>query len=60
MIDYESRAKKVIVNDVKELQRIYRKNCEKNIFIGFNNRGYDNVIFKSLLLGMNPKESMIL
>lgn len=56
MIDYESRAKKVIVNDVKELQRIYRKNCEKNIFIGFNNRHYDDTMFKAILLGLNPKE----
>ena len=55
LIDYETRIKKVIVNDRKELERVYEKNKE-SIWIGYNSRNYDSTILKSILLGMNPKE----
>ncbi len=55
LIDYETRIKKVIVNDRKELKRVYEKNKE-SIWIGYNSRNYDSTILKSILLGMNPKE----
>ena len=55
-IDYNSRRIKTIVNNTNELIKLYNKLHDNTIFLGFNNRGYDNVIFKSLLLGMNPKD----
>lgn len=44
----------VIVNDENALTKYYeaRKN---ELFIGYNIRGYDQFIFKAILLGMNPK-----
>lgn len=45
----------VIVNDSEALTKYYEKNKDA-IFIGYNNIRYDQFIFKSILLGMNPKE----
>ena len=45
----------VIVNDATRLNEYYEKNKDK-IFVGYNNLRYDQYIFKSILLGMNPKE----
>lgn len=53
--DYATGKKCVIANDLEKLKRTYEKlkNC---IWIGYNNRHYDQFIFKALLLNMNPKE----
>lgn len=55
IIDIATNKKCVIVNDLDKLKTVYNKfkNC---IWIGYNNRHYDQYIFKSLLLEMNPKE----
>ena len=45
----------VIVNDSEALTKYYEKNKDA-IFVGYNNIRYDQFIFKSILLGMNPKE----
>ena len=45
----------VIVNDSEALTKYYEENKDA-IFIGYNNMRYDQFIFKSILLGMNPKE----
>ena len=45
----------VIVNDGEALTKYYEENKDA-IFIGYNNIRYDQFIFKSILLGMNPKE----
>ena len=45
----------VIVNDSEALTKYYEENKDA-IFIGYNNIRYDQFIFKSILLGMNPKE----
>ena len=53
LIDYETRMRKIIINDAEELKRIYLKHKD-DIFIGYNSRYYDQYIFKAILLGMNP------
>lgn len=44
-----------IVNDDEAFKRLYQQNAN-NIWVGFNNRHYDQYIYKSILLGINPKE----
>lgn len=55
LIDYETRIKKVIVNDRLELARIYYKHKE-DIWIGFNSRNYDTTILKGIIMRKDPKE----
>lgn len=45
----------VIINDIDKLKKFYEQHSD-DIFIGYNIRSYDQYIFKSLLLDMNPKE----
>jgi hypothetical protein len=53
IIDYDSRKGKVIVNDEDLLMKYY--NLFKNdIWIGYNNRMYDQWILKGILLGYDP------
>lgn len=56
MTDYFTKQECVIVNDRDKLIRLYNKFKDNTIFIGFNNRHYDDVIFKGILIDMNPKE----
>lgn len=56
MIDYNTKKKKVIVNNRQELIDFYNKTKDKYIYIGYNSRSYDSTILKSIILGMNPKE----
>lgn len=49
------RTKEVIVNDDEALEDYYQKHKEE-IFIGYNNTGYDKYIFQGILCGFNPKE----
>ena len=53
LIDYDSRAEKVIVNDVNELRRVYTKH-KNDIWIGYNSRMYDQFIMKGTLHGLDP------
>jgi hypothetical protein len=48
----DSNQHDVIINDVKKLRDYYEKN-KNYIFCGFNNKSYDNIIFKGLLSGLN-------
>lgn len=52
IIDYDTRQGKIIRNDVEELRKFY-DGAKDDIFIGFNCRGYDQYIFKGLLMGMD-------
>lgn len=54
-IDVTNKTEKVIINSPDELKALYEANI-KNIWVGFNNRHYDQYIMKGILLGMNPKE----
>ncbi len=56
IIDYNTRKKKVIINNRKELVDFYNKAKDKYIWVGFNSRNYDSTILKAIILGMNPKE----
>lgn len=44
----------VIVNDAGKLQDLYEQ-YKSYIWVGYNSRNYDQFIFKSILLGFNPK-----
>lgn len=46
---------RVIINNVEELAQFHEEH-KKEIYVGYNIRGYDQFIFKGLLLGLNPKE----
>ena len=54
-IDVTNHQETVIVNDPDKLKDLYEANS-KDIWVGFNNKHYDQYIFKAILLGMNPKE----
>lgn len=54
-IDVTCRKEYVIVNDPDKLKSLYEANI-KDIWVGFNNRHYDQYIMKGILLGMNPKK----
>lgn len=49
------RTETIIVNDKKKLQA-YHDAHQNEIWIGYNNRRYDQYIHKGILLGFNPKE----
>lgn len=53
IINYETKERDVIINNVEKLQTYYDKNKE-NVWIGYNNRNYDQYILKGLLSGKNP------
>lgn len=46
--------KTVIVNDKDKLLNFYQEN-KNNIWIGYNNKNYDQYILKSIFLNFNPK-----
>ncbi|MFI3236791.1 MAG: hypothetical protein R3Y47_02035 [Lachnospiraceae bacterium] len=53
-VDVVNKTKKVIINAPDELKELYEANVN-NIWVGFNNKHYDQYIMKGILLGMNPK-----
>lgn len=53
-IDVTRKKEHVIVNDPDKLKALYEAN-RKDIWVGYNNRHYDQYIMKGILLGMNPK-----
>lgn len=54
-IDIANKKEYVIINKPDELKALYEAN-KKNIWVGFNNRHYDQYITKAILLDMDPKE----
>lgn len=50
--DFRSDERVEFVNDVDGLRNFYN---ESDLYIGFNNKRYDDYIFKTILLGENPK-----
>ena len=54
-IDVTNKKEHVIINNRDELKSLYEAN-RKDIWVGFNNRHYDQYIFKGILLNMNPKK----
>lgn len=55
VLDLNERKEYVIVNDKEQLEALYNK-YSNDIWVGFNNKGYDQYIFKAILAGFNPKE----
>lgn len=57
IIDYETRKRKVIINNVEELRKMYDW-CKKHgyIWVGYNCRGYDAPLLKCILCGMDAWE----
>lgn len=53
-IDVTNKREHVIINRPDLLKSLYEAN-RKDIWVGFNNRHYDQYIMKGILLGMNPK-----
>lgn len=47
--------KAVIYNDIDQLKNFYESNANR-IFVGYNNRSYDNYILKGALLGLDVKK----
>lgn len=55
VIDVTRKKEHVIINNPDELKALYEAN-KNDIWVGFNNRHYDQYIMKGILLGMNPKQ----
>lgn len=53
-IDVTRHKETVIVNDPEQLKALYEANSN-DVWVGFNNRHYDQYIFKGILLGLDPK-----
>ena len=53
-IDLETEKEYAIVNDLPLLESLYNEH-ESDIWVGFNNKHYDQYIFKSICLGIDPK-----
>lgn len=55
ILDMDNLKEHVIVNDMEELEKFYQ-NHKYNIWVGFNNKHYDQYIMKGILAGFDPKE----
>jgi DNA polymerase len=53
-VDPIKRKEFVIVNDKKELERLYQE-YKNDIWVTYNGRNYDQYILKAVLLGFDPK-----
>lgn len=53
--DMDNRQRHIVINDRKKLNLIFEK-YKNNIWCGFNNKHYDQYIFKGILLGLDPKK----
>lgn len=55
LIEYNTNEKVIIKNNRDELIKFYEEHA-KDIFVGYNSRGYDQFIFKGILNGQSPWE----
>lgn len=53
-IDVTRKKEYVIINSPDELKALYEAN-RRDIWVGFNNKHYDQYIMKGILLGLDPK-----
>lgn len=53
-IDVTNKKEHVIINSQDKLKALYEQNIN-NVWVGFNNRHYDQYIMKGILLGLDPK-----
>ena len=54
-VDMVKKTEHVIINNPAELRALYEQNI-RNIWVGFNNRHYDQYIMKGILLNLDPKK----
>ena len=54
-IDVTTKEKHVIINDPDKLTKLYEANF-KDIWVGYNNKHYDQYIMKGIMLSMDPKQ----
>lgn len=54
LVAFDGKEFTYIENDRKLLQQFYNKH-KKDLWIGYNCKGYDQYIVKAILLGINPK-----
>ena len=54
-IDTGTEKKHVIINSPEELKALYEAHSA-DIWVGWNNKHYDQYIFKGILLGLDPKK----
>lgn len=55
LFDSKNKCEKVIINDKEKLEDFYQEN-KFDIWVGFNNKNYDQHILKGILCGFNPKK----
>ena len=55
IINPVNRIENLIVNDAKQLEEFFYSR-DQEIWVGYNNRRYDQYILKGILLGMDPKK----
>ena len=55
IMDTRNRETTVIVNDPDKLEAFYKAN-QREIWVGFNSRHYDQYILKAILCGFPPKK----
>ncbi|MDU2374737.1 hypothetical protein [Anaerococcus vaginalis] len=55
LLDSKTKSEKVIINDKEKLENFYQEN-KFDIWVGFNNKNYDQHILKGILCGFNPKK----
>lgn len=53
MKDYKTKKEHTIINNPEELIRVYNKNKD-SIWVGYNIKGYDQWILKSIIAGIDP------
>ena len=53
LIDPINHVEKIIVNDKEQLEDFYNQH-KNDIWVGYNNRGYDQYIMKGILCGFDP------
>ena len=53
MKDYKTNKEHTIINNRDELIRVYNKNKD-SIWVGYNIKGYDQWILKSIICGLDP------
>lgn len=55
VVDMTTKQEHVIVDNPEQLKALYEAN-KRDIWVGFNINHYDQYIFKTILLGLDPKE----
>lgn len=56
VIDPESKSETVIHNDKEALADLYYGCRDKTVWVGYNNRRYDQYIMRGIVAGFDPKE----